>query len=202
MTKRALWSVMACLALAVAGYATVLFFVPAFRPPFLRTPTLPLALLVHFGGGAVALALGPFQFRASQRARRPALHRWLGRAYVLAIASSGTAGLALAFLSQGGVVAHAGFGLLAAGWLVTTTLAFLSIRQGDTAAHQRWMIRSFSLTLAAVTLRIYLPLAGVLGVPFEVSYPIIAWACWVPNILVAEWRFVPHARRARVPAIA
>jgi hypothetical protein len=49
------------------------------------------------------------------------------------------------------------------------------------------MVRSFSLTLGAVTLRIYLPVSLALGVPFEVAYPIIAWAAWVPNLMVGEW---------------
>jgi len=49
------------------------------------------------------------------------------------------------------------------------------------------MIRSFALTLAAVTLRIYLPIGimlthGDLNTPYRA----IAWLCWVPNILVAE----------------
>jgi len=55
------------------------------------------------------------------------------------------------------------------------------------------MIRSYSLTFAAVTLRIYLPLAFASGIPFEIAYPAIAWLCWVPNAIVAEWMFVRRA---------
>jgi len=50
------------------------------------------------------------------------------------------------------------------------------------------MVRSIALTLAAVTLRIYIPLGVVLGLPVEPSYQVIAWLCWVPNLVVAEWR--------------
>ena len=57
----------------------------------------------------------------------------------------------------------------------------------DFAAHERWMIRSFALTLAAVTLRIYLPIGVTLNNgEFTFPYTIIAWACWVPNLIVAE----------------
>jgi Predicted membrane protein (DUF2306) len=42
-----------------------------------------------------------------------------------------------------------------------------------------------SLTLAAVTLRIYLPSSMIIGIPFELAYPVISWLCWVPNLLVA-----------------
>ena len=195
MLKRALWPVMAFLAVGVALYAVALLVAPQMRPPFLRNAPFPLALLVHFAGGGLALALGPFQFRASHRARRPALHRWMGRLYVAAILGSGVAGLALAFYSQGGVTAHAGFASLAALWLATTVAAFVAIRQGDTAAHQRWMIRSFALTFAAVTLRVYIPVSLSMGAAFETAYPVIAWACWVPNLIVAEWLFVPRVRR-------
>jgi Predicted membrane protein (DUF2306) len=93
-------------------------------------------------------------------------------------------------MSQEGIIAHLGFGFLAVFWLVSTTLAFRRIRAGDVDAHRRWMIRSFSLT-AAVTLRIYLPIAAAAGLPFHDVYRSVAWFCWVPNLLVAEaliWR--------------
>jgi uncharacterized membrane protein len=203
MTKRILWSGMVFLAIGVALYALALLVVPAARPPFVQASPMPWAFLLHISGGGLALAIGPFQFRASQRARRPRLHRWMGRTYVTAILAGGTAGLLLAFVSQGGMVAHTGFGLLAILWVATTTAAFLAIRRGDVVVHQRWMTRSFALTLAAVTLRIYLPVSQAAGIPFEIAYPIIAWACWLPNLLVAEWRFVPRTRiESRRPALA
>ena len=51
------------------------------------------------------------------------------------------------------------------------------------------MVRNFSLTFAAVTLRVYLGLFFVAGVPFELFYPFVAWLAWVPNLLIAEWLF-------------
>jgi hypothetical protein len=78
-----------------------------------------------------------------------------------------------------------GWGLMT--WLTTALLAYRSIRAGDTRTHQRWMIVNYALTFAAVTLRIQLPLSGALGIPFDTAYPIIAWSCWVPNLLVAAW---------------
>jgi hypothetical protein len=55
------------------------------------------------------------------------------------------------------------------------------------------MIRSFALTAAAITLRIYLPLVFVFHWPFSIAYPAIAWLCWIPNALAAEMylRFAP-----------
>ncbi|WP_235634830.1 DUF2306 domain-containing protein [Bacillus mycoides] len=54
--------------------------------------------------------------------------------------------------------------------------------------HRNWMIRNYSLTFAAVTLRIWLPLFVLLfGLEhFELSYAVIAWLAWMPNLIIAE----------------
>ena len=186
------WQIMTALALIVASYALVLFVTPQARPPFLhgRTGLMELAVVCHFAGGGMALALGAFQLNASLRSRRLQLHRVIGRVYVASVIVGGVSGLRMAIASQGGVVAHLGFGLLAVAWVATTTRGFLRIRAGDDVDHRAWMIRSYSLTFAAVTLRIYVPLSLAVGVPFPIAYPAIAWLCWVPNLVVAEWIFV------------
>ncbi len=140
---------------------------------------------LHVVGGAVALLLGPFQFLGKLRAKRPALHRWSGRLYVAGIAAGSVGGLYMAQYSYGGAVTHAGFGLLAILWFATTAMALRAILSGDVAAHRRWMIRSYALTFAAVTLRLWLPgLAAAL--PFETAYQVVSWLAWVPNLLVVE----------------
>jgi uncharacterized membrane protein YozB (DUF420 family) len=72
-------------------------------------------------------------------------------------------------------------------WLLFTAIAFAAVLRRDFEKHRRWMIRSFALTLAAVTLRIYLPIGITLNHgEFTLPYTIIAWACWIPNLIVAE----------------
>jgi len=190
------WQVMTALSLVIASYAIALFFKPQARPPFLRgrNDMFGLAVPLHLGGGGVALALGAFQLNAALRARRLRWHRIVGRIYVISVLLGGISGLRLAIASQGGMIAHAGFAALACAWLFTTTRGFLRIRAGDDIDHRAWMIRSYSLTFAAVTLRIYLPLSLAAGVPFDIAYPAIAWLCWVPNIIVAEYVFVRVSR--------
>jgi hypothetical protein len=107
--------------------------------------------------------------------------------YVLAVVIGGVAALALAPHSFGGLIAHVGFGLLAVCWLGSTLNSYRHIRQRNLSMHRSWMIRSYALTLAAVTLRLYLPSSQVAGFPMTVAYPAIAWLCWVPNLLIAEW---------------
>ena len=148
------------------------------------------ALYSHVVGAAVALGLGAFQFSTRLRTTRPQLHRWMGRLYLgVGVLVGRHRRPDHGDARIGGLPARLGFGLLAVVWLFTGARAYLAIRSGNTAAHRRWMVRNFSLTFAAVTLRLYLPASGVAGVPFEVAYPIIAWVAWVPNLIVAEWWF-------------
>jgi hypothetical protein len=98
----------------------------------------------------------------------------------------GLGGVSLSRFSYGGWTTHLGFAALGIAWMGTTLAAWVRIRSGDVAGHRAWMTRSFLLTLAAVTLRIYLPLSGLLGLPFDASYAVVSWLCWVPNLLVAE----------------
>lgn len=192
--NRLLWGVMTLLSIMVAGYAFASMV--GFRNDFVQNLFATKATLgfMHLGGGGIALAVGGFQFSRSLRRRRLALHRLLGRVYVIAVLVGGSAGALLGSTTVGGLPARTGFTMLGALWLISTLAAFARVRGGDLRAHQIWMIRSFALCLAAVTLRIYLPIGEVLGYGFDQSYPAIAWLCWVPNLVVAEWLVV--ARRS------
>jgi uncharacterized membrane protein len=183
---------MVVLAALVASYALAGAFFPTLRAEFAANLFSERAAraLGHLVAGGIALFVGALQFSTRLRLHRPSSHRLLGRVYLVAALVSGGAALMLAPVSTGGVPAHFGFGLLAFLWLVTSYKAYARARSGEYAAHREWMIRSYALCLAAVTLRIYLPLSGIAGIPFEEAYPAIAWLCWVPNIVVAEWFFV------------
>lgn len=155
----------------------------------------PAGLQLHIAASAVALTLGPFQFLRTIRAKLPALHRWSGRLYVAACVCGGLAGGAIAMFSSSGVIAGLGFLALAILWLTFTSLALRAALRRDFRAHERWMIRSFALTFAAVTLRIYLPIGINLAGEFVLPYTIIAWISWVPNLLIAEaWLSMKRSR--------
>jgi uncharacterized membrane protein len=177
------------LALATAAYSTALLADTPMRSPFVTAllAQRPVAALSHFGGSALALAIGGFQLLAWLRRRYTPVHRWMGRLYVLGVALGGLSGLFMAWHAHGGVVGQLGFALLGLSWLGCTAAGVACIRAGDVAEHRRWMIRSFGLTFAAVTLRLYMPASQVAGISFDLAYPVIAWLCWVPNLVVAEW---------------
>lgn len=186
---------------AIASYAllplgTVLH--PDIRASFAEH--LTAVVYLHVFCAAVALLLGPLQFRATLRTRRPRLHRGLGAIYLaLGVGVGGLSGLLLAVNAFGGPWARLGFGTLALLWMATGAMALKSILAGDVPAHRRWMTRNFALTLAAVTLRLYLPAAMLTGLSLEVAYPLVAWLCWVPNLVGVEWRL--HRARYESPGV-
>lgn len=78
------------------------------------------------------------------------------------------------------------FFLLSLAWLWTTGMAFWRARQRRFDLHRAWMTRSYSLTFAAVTVRVLaLTLALLLHNP---RFAAIAAVCsWPLNLLVAEF---------------
>ena len=152
-----------------------------------------IALSLHALGGAIALLAGPLQFVPRFRESSWNRHRLLGWIYCSAVLLGWCASLWIAPHAQTGWIASSGFLALGAAWIVATGLALQFILRGDALTHRRWMIRSYALTAAAITLRIYLPLSVAFDWPFSIAYPAIAWLCWIPNALAAEvyLRFVP-----------
>ena len=183
------------LAFGVAGYAAFAYGIlplgslvhPDMKVNFLAYAT---GIYIHVFAAIVALVLGPFQFSTRLRKKYTGLHRWLGRAYLgVGVLAGGLSGLYMSQYAFGGPVAKLGFAVLAVLWIYTGLRAYLAVRHGAIEMHRKWMVRNFSLTFAAVTLRLYLPVSMAAGVDFAIAYSIIAWLCWVPNVVFAEWRF-------------
>ena len=166
----------------------------------LQSPVWSLAFYLHIAGGGIALICGWPQFVKNWRAKNLSLHRLLGRIYVIAVFASGLAGLYIAFFATGGRAAVLGFLFLAIAWLITTLMAYITIKKKAIEHHQAWMIRSFALTFAAVTLRLWLPLMDIgLDMKFSIAYPIVAWLCWVQSLLRLRlhcWFPIFRAQRA------
>ena len=147
----------------------------------------PVAVIIHAVGGSFAPLLGLLQWSTRLRRRRPLLHRWLGRLYLLGgVAIGGSAALWLSLFAYGGPLARTGFTALGVLWMAVSTQAYLAIRRGEIAPHRTWMMRSVALAFAAVTLRVYLPLLSLADVPFVYAYRLTAWGSWVPNLLIVE----------------
>ncbi|NOR63071.1 MAG: DUF2306 domain-containing protein [Rhodobacteraceae bacterium] len=145
-----------------------------------------LAFVLHVSLAPVALMVGSVQFFASIRRRKP-LHRWLGRVYGVAIVVSGSAGLLVALNAAGGLSAQSGFALLAIAWVFTTANAIRHAMARRIGKHRRWMIYSFALTFAGVTLRLYLLGFMAAGFSYTEASVYLAWLCWLPNLGFAWW---------------
>jgi uncharacterized membrane protein len=153
-------------------------------------------LLMHIVGAMLAVMIGPFQFLPKSRSRRFLnVHRWLGRTYLVAVLVGGLGGLYMAPLSYGGLPTHLGFASLGVLWLSSGWKAYRHIRRKEIEPHREWMMRNYALTFAGVMLRVWMPLLTTIGFEFLPSYLVVAWLCWVPNLLVAEWMI--RRRRAR-----
>lgn len=180
-----LWWVMLVGATLVAIYGARFFIFTTSDEHFAKY-ILPLRL--HIAGGMGALLTGPWQFSEKLRMNALNLHRWLGRAYLVSVILGSIAGFGMATVSREGLPTHFGFGVLAVLWFVTAAQAYRVILRGQIETHRLWMIRNFGLSLAAVTLRIELPtMLFALHWSFHVSYIVVSWLCWIPNLLVAEW---------------
>jgi uncharacterized membrane protein len=181
--------VAALITIGVAGYGMFsgLKLIPLTPPATAQAAIKPVAMALHMLSGGMALAVASFQLLLIKIQSSVRWHRVLGWIYGAAVLMSGFAAFALFGSSIGGLNADLGFSLLSAAWLLATVRAIQHARNQNWDAHQWWMIRSFSLCFAAVTLRIYLGAFFALGVPFEQFYTALAWLCWVPNLVVVEW---------------
>jgi uncharacterized membrane protein len=139
----------------------------------------------HIIFGGIALLTGWTQFSKKLRLNRVNLHRTLGKIYVASAMISGICGIYIGFYATGGLISSLGFILLGIVWLSSTLMAFDAVRKKKFDAHANMMLISFAACFAAVTLRIWLPLLTSLTGEFTIAYRIVAWLCWVPNILVA-----------------
>jgi uncharacterized membrane protein len=146
----------------------------------------PWGIYPHALFGGIALAIGSIQFWRKLPYSHPSLHRTLGKIYVVAALITGSAGLYMSFFANGGAATRLGFAFLAMSLLTATVIAYQKIKRRDVAAHRRWMLRSFALIFAAVTLRIELPLLIGVFHAFDPAYAIVAWLCWVPNLAAIE----------------
>ncbi|GMA41971.1 DUF2306 domain-containing protein [Mobilicoccus caccae] len=200
------WAVM-----ALAALGTVAFAVPptlSSDPAASRVPIDPdvawhaLTLTVHALPGGLALALGPLQFLTRLRARRPHVHRIVGRVYLGSVVVAAVVSLFAALYSLSGLSAQVAFALLTVLWLYTAYRGYTSIRHGQIKAHRIWMTRNYALTYSAVALRVFL-LAGVVlkrnvapDLPFDQIYTTSAWAAILVNLVVVEYVIL---RRVTMP---
>jgi len=160
-----------------------------------RSPVATGAIAAHFLAGAAILVLGPVQLISGVRHRFPALHRWVGRGYLIAAGLAGLGGLAFIFQKGtiGGLLMDVGFGLYGLLVVLCAVQTYAHARAGRYDQHRAWAIRLFALAVGSWLYRmeygIWLSLAGRVGglQNFKEYFDaIMVFAFYIPNLFVAE----------------
>jgi uncharacterized membrane protein len=144
---------------------------------------------------------GLTQFSPYLQKNRKIFHRWMGYLYVIdVLVMAGPSGFILGMFANGGLFAKVSFMLLSILWILFTAKAVLEIRKGHHRAHQVWMIRSYALTLSAISLRLFAwILPRLIQLPAVELYTLIAWLSWTVNLLLAEVIVLSCRRRNMKP---
>lgn len=144
-------------------------------------------LLLHISGGMIALLTGPFQFSQSLRRRYLKAHRLSGRVYLSAVLCGSVAAFRLAVSTSFGKAFGFGLIMLAVAWVTTSGMAYYAILKRQIPVHKEWMVRSYVVTFAFVTFRVFNDYP-----PFNTWLPgnelaiTNAWACWSVPLLFTE----------------
>lgn len=148
-------------------------------------------LALHIAGGMIALVLGPFQFTPSIRKNYAKTHRTMGKIYLISVAIAASVSLVLSIhkiiFTEKALTFGSGLALLALAWLLTSGMAYWSVRYRNFVQHREWMVRSFVVTCAFVSFRLFF---RILTEKFHTdpgpTGDTMAWACWALPLMVAE----------------
>lgn len=96
-------------------------------------------------------------------------------------------GIVIGYHALGGTVSAVAFIVLGLLWFAFTLLALMNARRRKWVLHRNFMIRSYALSLSAVSLRLFKLVIVAIWAPAPMDvYLVVAWLGWVINALVAE----------------
>jgi hypothetical protein len=147
-----------------------------------------IAFFTHVYTSIFLMFLGFLQFSKTIKRKYTTLHRWSGRVYaVIILFLSGPSGLVMSYHANGGVFSKTAFVILSLLWMSFTFLSVYYVLKKDMVNHQKFAIRSFALTLSAISLRLFKYIIVFLFQPQQMeAYRIVAWLGWSFNLLIAE----------------
>lgn len=191
--KKSLFVLIAFTATAVGLYPSIYFFIDrrfgllqSKSAALLVEPLWNIQFYIHIILGGIALLIGWIQFLRPQGVVTK-FHRKVGKIYVICALLSALSGIYIAFFATGGMAAALGFLCLGVLWFYFTLQAFLKVREMNFIRHAELMTYSYACCFAAVTLRIWLPLLVFYFDEFNKAYVVVAWLCWIPNLIVASF---------------
>ena len=158
-----------------------------------------LAFYTHIFSSILVLFSGSILFSSYILKSFPRLHRNFGKLYVgILLFLCAPSGMVMAFYANGGIWVKVSFIILTPLWWYFTFKGYTTIRKRKIIAHKRWMIRSYALTLSAISLRAYQFILGHFTlIDVELQYLVISWVSWVGNLILAELiiQFSKEAKR-------
>lgn len=154
----------------------------------LADPSLWIFMIrIHILLAILSLLTGPLGVIRRIRVKSIRFHRWNGRLYVLSILLNFIPGVYVSFFATGGWPSTIGFLILNTLWLGTTILGYWYIKRRQVILHSRWIIRSFFLSFANMTIYIIVAIAhNAMNFSYGTAYTIAVWLSWVLNLLIAE----------------
>lgn len=158
------------------------------KQDIIQHPYYQLAFFSHVYSSIIVLLAGFTQFSTRLRQRFPKLHRLVGRVYILlVICFACPSGFVMAIHANGGWIAQTSFTILSVLWFRFTYIAYRSAIKGDWEKHRNFMLRSYSLTLSAISLRLFKwIIISNLALPPMDTYRIVALASWTINLAIVE----------------
>ena len=179
---------MATITVAYLPYNTDVGFL-RIKQQFITIDQWRIAFFIHVYASMWVLLAGFTQFSGSLQRNYPRLHRGMGYVYITDVLFiTGPAGLLMGFYANGGLSSRIAFVLLAILWIYFTAMALVKAKQKDFTAHRNFMIRSYALTLSAITLRAWkYAITNSVELPPMDVYRVVAWLGWGLNLMVAEW---------------
>lgn len=147
-----------------------------------------LSFYLHISSSLLVLLFGWLQFVKVIIEKTPKFHRLLGKIYLLLVLIlCAPSGLIMGIYANGGLWSKLSFVIISVLWWSFTFAAYLQIRKGNIEKHIHYMVRSYALTLSALTLRLYvLVLPHYFILPAKEMYTLVAWLSWIPNLILAE----------------
>ncbi|HYO52886.1 DUF2306 domain-containing protein [Archangium sp.] len=158
----------------------------------------PIQNMIHRLGGTLYMVMGVLQFSKTFRARRPRVHRWVGRAFILLSFAAAISGVSMAYThGMAGTVELVPSVVFGALMILATARAYLYARKREFARHREWMIRSFSIGLGIATIRI-LYMVGIATTSLTPTQLIgvTFWSGWLVTMAAGEW-WIHQTRPAR-----
>ncbi|KYG34413.1 DUF2306 domain-containing protein [Alkalihalobacillus trypoxylicola] len=142
---------------------------------------------IHIVLAIVALITGPLGLSKRVRNKVPYVHRWNGRIYILSILLNMIPGYYVSFFANGGFLSIIGFLILNTLWLVTTISGYLFIKKKQISHHRKWMLRSFMITFANLTIYVVVAIFhNALGFDYGDAYTLAVWSSFTINLVIAE----------------